>query len=130
MLANITFFLLAPVLLFGGVAYGARATFGRRPRGRPVWALVALIAGCGMYALAFAPFLVFLLDGAHPEFQGFYYSSLRFLTLGGWLGTLGAVLWECIRRGPSWAALGVSAWATVAFLSCLIATMFMVAVQV
>jgi hypothetical protein len=83
-----------------------------------------------MYALAVTPFLVFLIAGAHPEFQGFYYSSLRFITLVGWLGTLGAVLAECIRRGPSWGALGVAAWATVTFFCGLIATMFMIAVQV
>ncbi len=130
MIANLAFFLLAPVLLFGGVAYGARVTFGRRVRGLPGWALVALGGGLGMYALAVAPFLVFLIDGAHPEYQRFYYSWLRVVTLIGWLGTLGAVLFECIRRGPSWGALGDAAWATLAFFSALIATSFMIAVQV
>jgi hypothetical protein len=83
-----------------------------------------------MYALAVTPFLVFLIDGAHPEFQFFYYSSLRYITLAGWLTTLGVVVWECIRHGPSWGALGVVAWATIAFFSGLIATMFMIGVQV
>ena len=130
MLSNIAFFLFAPVFLIAGIIYGSRTTFGRQAQGLPVWALVALSAGSGMYAVAFAPLLVFLFDRARPEFQGHYYSSIKFLALGGWLATLGAVLWESIRRGPSWQALGISLWATVSFFSCLIATMFMVAVQV
>ena len=132
MLSNIAFFLMAPVLLIGGFIYAKRAALGRRSnRLLPLWTLIALISAFAMYAVALAPLLVFLLSQrGHPEFQGFYYSSLKWLAVGGWGATLAAVLWESIRSGPSWSAIWIVVWATGTFFSCLIATMFMVAVQV
>jgi hypothetical protein len=119
MLSNIAIFLMAPVVLIAGIIYAKRAALGRRPnRLLPKWALVALVAACGMYAVALAPLLVFLLHGPHPEFQRVYYSSLLILALVGWVGTLASVLWESIGAGPSWSALGIAGWATVTFLGC------------